>query len=121
MKENRRKKGSVLKGIINLMAAILAFLMGASYLKVEENTPGILMILAGVTFLLYGGASIFSAQYFGRKDKDGVKRTLDLVFLYVTLFSLFFGAVTPSPPTIRESTMLSPEVMSSCRVTGRAK
>ena len=40
------------------------------------------------------GASIFSAQYFGRKDKDGVKRTLDLVFLYVTLFSLFFGAVT---------------------------
>ncbi|MBO1264703.1 MATE family efflux transporter [Proteiniclasticum sp. SCR006] len=40
------------------------------------------------------GASIFSAQYFGRKDKDGVKRTLDLVFIYVTLFSLFFGAVT---------------------------
>lgn len=65
MKENRRKKSSVLKGItvlkgiINLMAAILAFLIGASYLEVDENTPGILMILAGITFLLYGGAYLF--------------------------------------------------------------
>jgi hypothetical protein len=59
LKENRRKKGSVLKGIINLMAAILAFLIGASYLEVDENTPGILMILAGITFLLYGGAYLF--------------------------------------------------------------
>lgn len=40
------------------------------------------------------GASIFSAQYFGRKDREGIKKTLDLVFLYITLFALFFSTVS---------------------------
>lgn len=40
------------------------------------------------------GATIFSAQYFGKRDREGVKKTLDLVFLYVTFFSLLFGMFT---------------------------
>ena len=37
------------------------------------------------------GAAIFSAQYWGKKDLNGIKKVLYLTFLIVTIFSLLFS------------------------------
>lgn len=56
----------------------------------NKSAQFVIIVLQGFV----SGASIFSAQYFGRKDREGIKKTLDLVFLYITLFALFFGTVS---------------------------
>ena len=48
-------------------------------------------------FILQGfasGATIFCAQYWGRKDLTGVRRTLMLVMKFVTIFALLFSLFT---------------------------
>ncbi len=50
----------------------------------------LIIILQGFT----SGATIFSAQYWGRKDLIGVRRTLMLVMKSVTIFAMLFSLLT---------------------------
>lgn len=89
--------------MLSLVSACDAFMLGG----LNQNSLSAVSLASQITFVfnliltaLTIGENMFVAQYYGKKDFDGLRKSAGLVLKYVLLVSAFFLIITLSAPEI---------------------
>lgn len=89
--------------MLSLVSACDAFMLGG----LNQNSLSAVSLASQITFVfnlilvaLTIGENMFVAQYYGKKDFNGLRKSAGLVLKYVLLVSTFFLIITLSAPEI---------------------